>query len=75
MKIVNQIVKQDRTFDFKKDYRDKIEKLEETLNIYLSEKDFKISKKEFPDKWNNLNKILAYPYEYFNGIDDYHKPV
>ena len=32
-------------------------------------------KKEFPDKWQFLNKKLAYPYEYFNKIDDYEKPV
>ena len=32
-------------------------------------------KKEFPDKWHNLNNKLAYPFEYFNGIDDYKKPV
>ena len=31
-------------------------------------------KKEFSDKWQNLNKKLAYPYEYFNKIDDYKKP-
>ena len=32
-------------------------------------------KKEFTDKWQYLNKKLAYPYEYFNSIDDYKKPV
>ena len=41
----------------------------------LDEDDFKILKKEFPDKWQNLNKKLAYPYEYFNSMDDYQKPV
>ena len=41
----------------------------------LKEDDFKILKKEFPDKWQYLNKKLAYPYEYFNSIDDYKKPV
>ena len=41
----------------------------------LNEDDFKILKKEFPDKWQNFNKKLAYPYEYFNNIDDYKKPV
>ena len=41
----------------------------------LDEDDFKILKIEFPDKWQYLNKKLAYPYEYFNGIDDYKKPV
>ena len=32
-------------------------------------------KTEFPDKWKFLTKKLAYPYEYFNGIDDYQNPV
>ena len=41
----------------------------------LHEDDFKILKKEFPNKWQKLNKKLAYPYEYFNKIDDYKKPV
>ena len=41
----------------------------------LDEDDFKILKKEFPDKWQYLNKKLAYPYEYFNNINDYKKPV
>ena len=41
----------------------------------LDEDDFKILKKEFPDKWQYLNKKLAYPYQTFNSIDDYKKPV
>ena len=41
----------------------------------LDNDDFIILKKEFPDKWQFLNKKLAYPYEYFNSIDDYKKPV
>ena len=41
----------------------------------LDEDVFEILKKEFPDKWQYLNKKLAYPYEYFNSIDDYKKPV
>ena len=41
----------------------------------LDEDDFKILKKEFPDKRQYLNKKLAYPYQYFNSIDDYKKPV
>ena len=32
-------------------------------------------KKELPDNWHYLRKKLAYPYEYFNKIDDYKKPV
>ena len=41
----------------------------------LDEDDFKLLKKEFPDKWQYLYKKLAYPYEYFNIIDDYKQPV
>ena len=41
----------------------------------LNEVDFTILKKVFLDKWQFLNKKLAYPYEYFNSIDDYKKPV
>ena len=40
----------------------------------LDEDDFKILKKEFPDKWQCLIKKLAYPYQYFNSINDYQKP-
>ena len=32
-------------------------------------------KKEFPDKWQNLNEKSAYPFEYFKSIEDYQKPV
>ena len=38
----------------------------------LNEDDFKILKN---DKWQYLNKKLAYPYENFKSIDDYKKPV
>ena len=41
----------------------------------LDEDDFKILKKEFPDKWQYLNKKLAFPSEYFNSVDDYKKLV
>ena len=41
----------------------------------LDEDVFKILKKEFPDKWQYLNKKLAYLYDFFNSIDDYKKPV
>ena len=45
------------------------------LGKNLDVDDFIILKKEFPDKWQYLNKKLAYPYQYFNSIDDYQKPV
>ena len=47
----------------------------ESLVKNLDEADFTILKKEFPDNYQYLNKKLAYPYEYFNSIDDYKKPV
>ena len=41
----------------------------------MGENDLKILERGFPDKWKLLTKKLAYPYEYFNCIDDYQKPV
>ena len=41
----------------------------------MGENDLKILKTGFPDKWKNLTKKLAYPYEFFNSIEDYQKPV
>ena len=74
--IVNKIVEDDRTIeDLKKDFPDEINKLEEALLDYMGENDVKISKTGFPDEWKFLTKKLAYPYEYFNSIDDYQKPV
>ena len=62
--------------DIKKDYPDEIEKLELTLLIYMAEINPKSLKTQFPDnKWKYLTRKLAYPYEHFNSIDDYQKPV
>ena len=47
--------------DLKKDYPDKIEKLEKALLIYMVENDLKILKTGFPDKWKHLTNKLAYP--------------
>ena len=47
----------------------------DSFNKNLDNDDFIILKKEFPDKWQFLNKKLAYPYEYLNSIDDYKKLV
>ena len=55
-------------------YRFLSESLDELVKN-LDEEEFKILKKEFPDKWQYLNKKLAYPYQYFNSINDYQKPV
>ena len=41
----------------------------------MGENDLKLLKSGFPDKWKHLIKKFAYPYEYFNSIDDYHKLV
>ena len=56
-------------------YPEEIENLEEALLDYIGENDLKILKTGFPDKWKYSTKKLAYPYEYFNSIDDYQKPV
>ena len=74
--ILNKIVEEERTIDdLKKDYPEEIKKLEEALLDYMGENDLKILKTGFPDKWKYITKKLAYPYEYFNSIDDYQKPV
>ena len=64
----------DRTIkNLKKYYPEEIENLEEALLNYMGENDLKILKTGFPEKWKYLTKKLAYPYEYFNSIDDYPK--
>ena len=74
--IVNNIEEKDRTIrDLKKDFPEEIKCLEEALLNYMGENDLKILKAGFPDKWKYLTKKLAYPYEYFNSIEDYQKPV
>ena len=76
LNIVNKIVEDEGTNnDLKKDYPEVIKILEEALLDYKGENDLKILKTGFPDKWKYLTKKLAYPYEYFNSIDDYQKPV
>ena len=66
----------DRTIkNLKKYYPEEIENLEEALLNYIGVNDLKILKTEFPDKWKHLTKKLAYPYEFFNNIEDYKKPV
>ena len=69
-------MEEDKTIkDLKKYYPNEINKLEEALLNYMGENDLKILKAGFPDKWKYLTKKLAYPFEYFNSIDDYQKPV
>ena len=61
--------------NLKKYHPEEIEILEEALLDYIGENNLKILKTGFPDKWKYLTKKLAYPYEFFNSIDDYQKPV
>ena len=61
--------------DIKKDCPDKINELEEALLDYMGENYLKILKTGFPDKWKYLTKKLAYPYNFFNCIEDYKKLV
>ena len=79
LNIVNEIeplASVDRTTeDIKKEFPDEIEKLEEALNNYISENDLKILGTEFLDKKNFLTKHLAYPFEYFNSVDDFKIPA
>ena len=67
--------KNDSIKDLKNDYPDEINDLEESLLDYMGENDLKILKTGIPDKWKFLTKKLAYPYEFFNCIEDYQKPV
>ena len=41
----------------------------------MSENDVKTLKTELPDKWKYLTKKKAYPYQFFNCIEDYQKTV
>ena len=76
LSFVKEIVEECKTIkDLKKNYPDKITKLEEALRDYTGENDLKLIKTEFPDKWKYITKKFAKPYEYFNSIDDYQKPV
>ena len=76
LNIINEIVEDDKTIkDLKKVYPKEIKNLEEVLLDYMGENDLKILKTGFHDKWKYLSKKLAYPYEYFNSIEDYQKPV
>ena len=74
--IVNKIVEDDRTIEgLKKDYANENKCLEEAPTNYMGENDLRLVKTECLDKWKHLTENLAYPYEYFNSIDDYQKPV
>ena len=61
--------------NLKKDFPDNVKNLEEALLNNMGENDLKFLKTGFPDKWKYLTKKLAYPYEFFNSIEDYQKPV
>ena len=53
-----------------KDYPDNFGKIEEAFFNKMGENNVKISKIELPDKWKYLTKKLAYPYEFFNCIEN-----
>ena len=75
MDIVNKIGEADRTIEkLKKDFTDKSKILEEVLPSYMGENDLKILKPGFHDLCKYLTRKFAYPYEYFNSVDDYQKP-
>ena len=76
LNIVKKNVEDDRTINgLKKDYPDEIKNLEEALLDYMGGNGLKFLETGFPNKWKYLTKKLAYPYENFNSIDDYQKPV
>ena len=75
MLITEDKYKNDSIKDLKKDYPDKIKELEQALLDYMGENDLKILKTGFPEKRKYLTKKLAYPYEFFNCIENYQKPV
>ena len=73
---VKKVVEEDKTIkDLKKGYPNEIKNFEESSLNVMGENDPKILKTRFPDKWKFLTKKLAYPYDYFNSIEDYKKPV
>ena len=49
--------------------------MQKALLNYMGENDLKILETGLPDKWKYSTKKLAYPYEFFNSIDDYQKPI
>ena len=73
---IENLEEDDRTIKkLKKYYPEENQSLEEALLNYIGENDRKILKTGFPDKWKYLTKKLAYPYEYFNSLNDYQEPV
>ena len=73
---IENLEEDDRTIkNLKKYYPEEIENLEQLLLDYMGENDLRILRIGFPDKWKYLTKKLAYPYEFFNCIEDYKKPV
>ena len=74
--IGDKVEEEDKTVgELKRDYPIGVRNLEEALLDYMGENDLKFLKTGFPDKWKYSTKKLAYPYEYFNSIEDYQKQV
>ena len=61
--------------DMKKDLQMKFKNFEEAPNCYISENDLKNLRTEIPVNWKYLGKNIAYPFGYFDIIDDYQTPV
>ena len=81
---IRKLGKEDRYYNdsikvLEKDYPDKNENLEETLLKYLVDIILKFWKQNFLIILSRflkyLTKKLSYPYEYFNSLDVYQKPV
>ena len=72
---MKEIVEEGRTIkDFKKDYPDEIELIEETSLNYMGDNHLELLKTEFPvKKWKYLFRKLEYPYEIFNSLDVFQK--
>ena len=73
--IKENIFKKDSFKDLKEDYPDNINESEEAILNYKGENDLKVLKEGFPDEWDYLTKKLTYPFDFFNSIDDYQKPI
>ena len=41
----------------------------------MGENDPNFFKTNFSDKWKSLTKKSAFPYDFFNSIEEYQKPV
>ena len=75
MNIVTEIGEDKTIEDLKKNYPNEIEKLKEVLLYYVGNNDPNLLKTKFSDKSKHLTEKIANPYDFFNSIEDYQKPV